>query len=769
MIINEQKSDIEVIGDITEFKSSIDPKNLEFITTLLSSNLYSAPERSFIREIVSNAWDSQVEANTTDIPIIIKIEEKEETITSSYRSSYERWSGIGDITIRDFGTGLSPDRFNSIYRNIGSSTKRESNAYHGAFGIGHLSGFSCSDTMYITSYYEGNCYEYIGIKDANTIVYTLVSTTPTTEKSGLEVTLKNVVLSKYRKALIYISFFPNVFLEDNNPDITCNINNIKIKKHTDFWVASIGVKDKLLLGNVLYPLNVDELNFTDKELNGYQVKDIIDFIYNLRNTGLVFKFDIGELSVTPNRENIIYTKECNSKIIDKIIKVKKEVDNIILNKAKEDFTDIIQYTDTIRENKSFDFFNEKITSYNYYSYPIAKNVASHLTYKGKDLCSYNNLLYYLTNDLTYCTKCIVNDKVYSVNSSTPLKYRNKCNLTKNSDRSIIILKKDLVLGKYLKEYLVNNYNYYIVLYPLSLQSIKDSIKYTMRLDTFTDTTTVDFIIQEIINYLYNKGTVIDFTTDQDFLDYKEARKEEVKNNKKHNIVDNKEVIVYTYHNAYCSAYKKTFSNLKKAIEDLKREKRGIVLIDRDTTDTTKEIILNRGFLPVFVRKEARDSLKDCSFTVELDWILHKDPMLSYIKTLKAVFELGQSTYNSLRALWVVVSLDYKEDIEKILKKRVIIDNFNRYYYEKLVNDYGEIDESFEKRLLKIKDFIVKYKDAVEILEDAGITISDYSKIHDNKCIGLISKVLLKQKSFRINNTAYNYIKSNKLINILCKK
>ena len=39
MIINAQESNIQVVGDIKEFKSSIDPKNLEFITTLLSSNL----------------------------------------------------------------------------------------------------------------------------------------------------------------------------------------------------------------------------------------------------------------------------------------------------------------------------------------------------------------------------------------------------------------------------------------------------------------------------------------------------------------------------------------------------------------------------------------------------------------------------------------------------------------------------------------------------------------------------------------------------------
>ena len=119
MIINTEQSDVQVLGDIKEFKTSIDPKNLEFITTLLSSNLYSDPEQSFIREIVSNAWDSHVEAGTTDVPVIIRF----------------KYDGNGwEVTIRDFGTGLSPERFKEVYCNIGSSTKRESNEFIGGFG-----------------------------------------------------------------------------------------------------------------------------------------------------------------------------------------------------------------------------------------------------------------------------------------------------------------------------------------------------------------------------------------------------------------------------------------------------------------------------------------------------------------------------------------------------------------------------------------------------------------------------------------------------------
>lgn len=121
MIINADKGNIKVLGDIREFKTSIDPKNLEFITTLLSSNLYSDPEQSFIREIVSNAWDSHVEAGTTDIPVIIRFKRSND-------------DGCWEVTIRDFGTGLSPEKFQEVYCNIGSSTKRESNEYIGGFG-----------------------------------------------------------------------------------------------------------------------------------------------------------------------------------------------------------------------------------------------------------------------------------------------------------------------------------------------------------------------------------------------------------------------------------------------------------------------------------------------------------------------------------------------------------------------------------------------------------------------------------------------------------
>lgn len=121
MIINERQNEAQMVGDIQVNRVGIDSSNIDFIATLLTSSLYSKPFASFLRETVSNAYDSHIEAGTKE-PIILLIEPVKNN------------SDKIKVSIRDFGTGISPDRFENIYRNIGSSTKRESNDFIGMFG-----------------------------------------------------------------------------------------------------------------------------------------------------------------------------------------------------------------------------------------------------------------------------------------------------------------------------------------------------------------------------------------------------------------------------------------------------------------------------------------------------------------------------------------------------------------------------------------------------------------------------------------------------------
>jgi len=126
MILENSRNDVQTIGEVQENQVGIDLKNLDHIITLLSSNLYSNPEASFLRETVCNGIDSHIEAGTKEPVIVSFIED----------NNYQNF-----ISVRDYGTGLSPERFKEVYLNVGSSTKRQSNDYIGAFGIRNSSKF----------------------------------------------------------------------------------------------------------------------------------------------------------------------------------------------------------------------------------------------------------------------------------------------------------------------------------------------------------------------------------------------------------------------------------------------------------------------------------------------------------------------------------------------------------------------------------------------------------------------------------------------------
>lgn len=729
MIINTDKGNIKVLGDIREFKTSIDPKNLEFITTLLSSNLYSDPEQSFIREIVSNAWDSHVEAGTTDIPVIIRFKRSND-------------DGCWEVTIRDFGTGLSPERFQEVYCNIGSSTKRESNEFIGGFGIGKYSSLACTNTVYITSYYEGTAFLYVMVKSGNTITTNLVMKKPTEEKNGVEVTIKNISnIVPYRKALKYIVFFPNVYVDG----IDNRLNNTKLKRFNNFAVASEPIDTKILLGNVLYPCNTRLLSITSG-----------DFLKNIEFSGIVIKFNVGEISITPNRENIIYSSDTISKIEDRIKAAKAELDTMVSNKFSKDYDNLYEYYKVTSNKICYNPLDDSyycIRGYPYYGEKGYCSVvdSSTLTFKGSTIlrdCE-DFLSSFFGMKLPNFKGLFYNDRFYQ--NKIPYNAQDR---TKMGEASIIMIESPR-LTAVAKSWLQDNYDKYTIITSFDKAQftsyIEDNVM-NLKFSPFKNA-----LIDYMYDYIMSKVKVINLDANAEFLAYKE----ELKSNKIP-VVKIKDFILYIQKNPEYRE-KRYFKDINCCIKYIKSLEKGVILADMKESDSWYSIAEARGFVFIRARKEIIDAFYELkpTFLVNKDWVLKEDPIIVKLHTIIESFK-GVSmptNYNGSEML-STIPMPLKS------KFKDIIDFYYRYIGNKT---YVEVASKCTKIDSYIKVICEKFKSHIEIYNNLSKEVE--LKIDGEESLKglLMAAVIVKSKAYRINPKIYDKVKNNKLLRVLCRK
>lgn len=328
MKLNHVANTVE-IGNVatgpTNFSISMNAKAFK----VLSDTLYQDKPGSIVRELSCNAYDSHVMAGKADVPFEIHVP-----------TDFEPW-----FSVKDYGTGLTPDAMYNVFTKYFESTKDNSNDVIGAFGLGSKSWASYTDQATITSITDGVKRVYSAFISSDGLpALTELAKSDTKESNGVELTI-NIRKENYRdfaKAIAsQLRFFtvkPKIVndsqfkFEQIDSELEIQTDSIDVRKSKSSYSHSIFV----IQGQVGYPLDV---NIVTNALS-QKYKEEIAFLKEMQNAGTIhLYFNIGEIEVTASRESISYTPFTFDNIAKKLAKakaellaeVKNKIDNFVLD------------------------------------------------------------------------------------------------------------------------------------------------------------------------------------------------------------------------------------------------------------------------------------------------------------------------------------------------------------------------------------------------------------------------------------------------------
>lgn len=305
MILDHGTTPLESLNplDATTFGIEIN----EFTFDLLIKKLYSNPIKSIVRELVSNAWDSHTAAGQTRV-----------AVTVNAPTPFDPY-----FTVHDYGTGLSHEDMTTLYSTICRSDRRDSNSFLGGFGLGSKSPFAYSDQFTVESRYNGWKRLYAIYKDANNIpTLSLMDTAATDEHNGL--TVKIPVDSndhyKFMEAIQEeLLYFPHI--NTNTPITqpttlwTSPDNTITLTKPTPVFNGGLYA----VVGQVVYIVNTHEL---------FKGTNFLTHPYSWRGN-LFIRYEVGQLSIVPNRENLQYNTTTIAHLENTIRDAKQQIHEYI--------------------------------------------------------------------------------------------------------------------------------------------------------------------------------------------------------------------------------------------------------------------------------------------------------------------------------------------------------------------------------------------------------------------------------------------------------
>ncbi len=314
-MIPTQQTTYEVHSNTTGEELAFSVKSLANIFELLHKSMYNDKPTAVAREIISNAIDATLEANSKK-KIIIKFPTKFNPIFS----------------VQDFGIGIDKERL-KCFTEYGNTTKKHTNKEIGCFGLGAKSPWSITDQFTITTITNGIKYKYLCYMDEQGIgkVKELFSI-PTDECNGTTIEIP-VTNSDYIER---IERQARLFWYCNQDKIIIDGDEFDIYETIQHIVSIRG-----FLPSNYHVFNWEEFNSSIIILNGY-----VPYLYSHirtnesgfnKNYTFVVKYDIGVLDFPATREIISDTPK-NNKILNKIVptieKARQKIFDFLVERKK---------------------------------------------------------------------------------------------------------------------------------------------------------------------------------------------------------------------------------------------------------------------------------------------------------------------------------------------------------------------------------------------------------------------------------------------------
>ncbi len=304
MKLHTERNEIERSGVASETTFRIKTTAKAF--DILSSGLYTDPKLAIVRELSCNAYDAHVAANKADVPFEIHLP-----------NSLEPW-----FHVRDYGTGLSDSDVMSLYTTYFESTKSDSNDFIGALGLGSKSPFSYTKAFEVISRFNGKRRMYsVFINEDGVPTIARLGEIDTDEVNGLEVRITvtsgdfYAFAEKTARALRFFPLKPQVIGYTGFKFLEIPAERLEGKGWKMFESSFVTDYSKMtaVQGNVAYKVDISKLGLNDSDTQLLNKSHIVGF------------FNIGDLEVAANREEIRYDERSKQALISKIADVRSGV------------------------------------------------------------------------------------------------------------------------------------------------------------------------------------------------------------------------------------------------------------------------------------------------------------------------------------------------------------------------------------------------------------------------------------------------------------